>query len=59
MQTSIWEMLAMVLYLVLVVGVGVYFFVSQKTMIMERKNIFSAEGIWAAGLPLFRPAHRI
>ncbi len=53
MQTSIWEMLAMVLYLVLVVGVGVYFFVKSKSNDNGEKEYFLGGrnmGGWVAAL---------
>ena len=55
MQTSIWEMLAMILYLVLVVGVGVYFFVKSKSNDNGEKEYFLGGrnmGGWVARLDL-------
>lgn len=53
MQKNVWEMLAMILYLVLVVGVGVYFFVKSKGEESGEKEYFLGGrnmGGWVAAL---------
>lgn len=53
MQTNFWEMFAMILYLVLVVGVGVYFFAKSKNNDNGEKEYFLGGrnmGGWVAAL---------
>lgn len=52
MTSSFWEMFAMILYLVLVVGVGVYFFFKSKNQAGEKEYFLGGRNMngWVAAL---------